>query len=388
MEIKEMQMSDIETRSAEIEELLKSDDADINSLTKEVEELENRKAEILAEVEQRKKEAEEALKNGTEVEPVKAEERKIMDIKELRNSKEYAQAYASWVLSDYKDDKELRKILTANADSANVGANDTTYPVPVMLEEKVETAWENDEIMNRVTPRFLKGNVKVGFEISSTEAVVHAEGSAAPAEERLVLGAVEIKADSVKKWLYVTTEQYEIGGDAFMDYIYDELAYRIVKKMAAIVIDAIKNSPAASSATNPAVAQLSKALATDTIVVAEGLLSAEATDIVAIMTRSTESAIKALKVSSGENVGDPLDGVTVLHTDALPNYANATSGQAYMLVGDLKSILANFPNGREIKFIFDEKSKAEDDLVKVVGRILAGIGYTKPNQFVQVKKPA
>ena len=388
MEIKEMQMSDIETRSAEIEELLKSDDADINSLTKEVEELENRKAEILAEVEQRKKEAEEALKNGTEVEPVKAEERKIMDIKELRNSKEYAQAYASWVLSDYKDDKELRKILTANADSANVGANDTTYPVPVMLEEKVETAWENDEIMNRVTPRFLKGNVKVGFEISSTEAVVHAEGSAAPAEERLVLGAVEIKADSVKKWLYVTTEQYEIGGDAFMDYIYDELAYRIVKKMAAIVIDAIKNSPAASSATNPAVAQLSKALTADTIVVAEGLLSAEATDIVAIMTRSTESAIKALKVSSGENVGDPLDGVTVLHTDALPNYANATSGQAYMLVGDLKSILANFPNGREIKFIFDEKSKAEDDLVKVVGRILAGIGYTKPNQFVQVKKPA
>ena len=388
MEVKEMQMSDIEKRSAEIEELLKSDDADIDSLAKEVEELEARKAEILADVEKRKKEAEEALKNGTEVEPVKAEERKIMDIKELRNSKEYAQAYASWVLSDYKDDKELRKILTANADSANVGANDTTYPVPVMLEEKVETAWENDEIMNRVTPRFLKGNVKVGFEISSTEAVVHAEGSAAPAEERLVLGAVEIKADSVKKWLYVTTEQYEIGGDAFMDYIYDELAYRIVKKMAAIVIDAIKNSPAASSATNPAVAQLSKALAADTIVEAEGLLSAEATDIVAIMTRSTESAIKALKVSSGENVGDPLDGVTVLHTDALPNYANATSGQAYMLVGDLKSILANFPNGREIKFIFDEKSKAEDDLVKVVGRILAGIGYTKPNQFVQVKKPA
>ena len=31
---------------------------------------------------------------------------------------------------------------------------------------------------------------------------------------------------------------------------------------------------------------------------------------------------------------------------------------------------------------------ARSYLVKVVGRILAGIGYTKPNQFVQVKKPA
>ena len=67
MKIDEMQMSDIETRSAEIEELLKSDDADIDSLTAEVEELEKRKAQILEEAEQRKKEAEEALKNGTEV---------------------------------------------------------------------------------------------------------------------------------------------------------------------------------------------------------------------------------------------------------------------------------------------------------------------------------
>ena len=386
MEIKEMQMSDIERRSAEIEELLKSEDADIDALTKEVEELENRKAQILAEVEQRKQEMADALKTAKEVEPIEKVERKTMDIKELRNTKEYAKAYASWVLSDYKDDTELRKVLTANADPSNVGQNDTTYPVPVVLERKIETAWENDEIMNRVTPRFLKGNVKIGFEISSTEAVVHAEGSAAPAEEKLVLGAVEIKADSVKKWLYVTTEQYEMGGEEFMDYIYDELAYRIVKKMAALALAAIMNSPTTSSASNPAVAQLTKALAADTIVEAEGLLSAEATDLVAIMTRSTESAIKALKVASGENVGDPLDGITVLHTDALPNYADATANATYMLVGDLKSIIANFPNGRDIKFVFDDKSKAEEDLVKIVGRVLAGIGYVKPNAFVQVKK--
>ena len=389
MKIDEMQMSDIETRSAEIEELLKSDDADIESLTKEVEEMEARKAEILAEVEQRKKEAEEALKIGKEVEVIPTEERKNkMDIMELRKSNEYAKAYASWVLSGYKNDKELRKVLTANADANNIGENDTTYPVPVMLENKIQTAWEDDEITQRVAPRFLKGNLKIGFEVSSTEAVVHAEGAEAPAEERLVLGSVEIKPESVKKWLYVTTEQYEIGGEEFMDYIYDELAYRIVKKLASLAVNAIKNSPASSTASAPAVPQLTKALTASTIVEAEGLLSAEATDLVAIMTRSTESAIKALKVASGENVGDPLDGITVLHTDALPNYADAAANATYMLVGDLKSIIANFPNGRDIKFVFDDKSKAEEDLVKIVGRVLAGIGYVKPNAFVQVKKPA
>lgn len=76
MEIKEMQMSDIEQRSLEIEEELKKEDADIDALTTEVEELEARKAEILEEVEQRKKEMEEALKNSEEIEPIEVEERK------------------------------------------------------------------------------------------------------------------------------------------------------------------------------------------------------------------------------------------------------------------------------------------------------------------------
>ena len=386
MNVNEMQMSDIEKRSAEIEELMKAEDADIESLTAEVEQLEKRKAEIEKEVEERKKEAEEALKNGKTVEEVGKDERKTMNIEEIRKSQDYAKAYADWVVSGYKNDKELRKILTANADSENIGENDTTYPVPVMLENKIQTAWERDEIMNRVAPRYLKGNLKIGFEISGTDAVVHAEGSEAPAEEKLVLGSVEIKADSVKKWLYVTTEQYEMGGEEFMDYIYDEIAYRIVKKLAGIAINAIKNSPATSTATAPAVPVLTQALGAGTIATAEGLLTSEATDLVAIMSRATESALKALVISSGTNVGDVFDGLTVLHTDALPDYASATSGQAYMLVGDMKSIMANFPNGRDIKFIFDDKSKAEEDLVKVVGRVLAGIGYVAPKHFVQVKK--
>ena len=386
MNIETMTMADIEKRSAEIEELMKADDADIESLTAEVEQLEKRKAEIEKEVEERKKEAEEALKNGKTVEEVGKDERKTMNIEEIRKSQDYAKAYADWVVSGYKNDKELRKILTANADSENIGENDTTYPVPVMLENKIQTAWERDEIMSRVAPRYLKGNLKIGFEISGTDAVVHAEGSEAPAEEKLVLGSVEIKADSVKKWLYVTTEQYEMGGEEFMDYIYDEIAYRIVKKLAEIAINAIKNSPATSSANAPAVPVLTQALGAGTIATAEGLLTSEATDLVAIMSRATESALKALVISSGNNVGDVFDGLTVLHTDDLPDYASATANQTYMLVGDMKSIMANFPNGRDIKFIFDDKSKAEEDLVKVVGRVLAGIGYVAPKHFVQVKK--
>lgn len=385
MEIREMSMTDIENRSAELTEMLKAEDADVEMISKETEELEMRKAEILKEAEERANE----LKNiEIKEEMVVEEEKKGMTTMEIRSTKEYAKAYASYILSGYKNDVELRKILTENADTDNVGQNDTTYPVPVLLEKKIETAWENDEIMNRVSASFLKGNLKVGFEISGTDAVVHAEGATAPAEEKLVLGAVSIIPETVKKWIYVTTEQYEMGGEEFIDYIYDELAYRIVKKLAAIVIQRISSAPTTSGATGAGVRALTQALGAGTIVNAEALLSGEATDLVAIMNRATWGQLKALQVTSGNNVGDVFDGLTVLFTDALPSYADATANGVYMVVGDLKAVRANFPNGRDIKFVFDDKSKAEEDLVKIVGRVYAGIEVTKPYALTRVVKTA
>ena len=104
------------------------------------------------------------------------------------------------------------------------------------------------------------------------------------------------------------------------------------------------------------------------------------------MNRATWGALKALEATSGNNVGDVFGGATVLFSDALPAYASATSGQMYMVVGDLKAIRANFPNGRDVKFIFDDKTKAEEDLVKIVGRIYAGFGIVKPNALTKVTK--
>lgn len=389
MEIKEMSMQDIETRSLEIEELMKSDDANIDELKNEVDELEARKAEIIKEAEARKAEIDNVVKEAEVVEEFNKEEvRQKMELKELRNTKEYQKAYAEYVLSGYKNDTELRKVLTANAADDNVGENDTTYPVPELLMQKVQTAWDNDEIMSRITKTYLKGNVKIGFEISGTDAVIHAEGSAAPAEEKLVLGTVSLIPNTFKKWIRVSTEQYEMGGEMFMDYIYDEIAYRIVKKMASEVINVIKNSPATSSDTAPAVAVLTQALGAGTIVSAEALLSDEATDVVAIMNRATWGALKALQITSGTNVGDVFDGKTVLFNNDLPAYADATANQTYMIVGDLKAVQGNYPNGDEIKFVFDEKSEAEADLVKIVGRLYGALGVIRPNAFTQVKKAA
>ena len=389
MEVKEMTMEDIEKRSLEIETEINQDDADIEKLTDEVNQLEERKAQIEKDAESKQLEVDEVINSSDEVESVESEEvRKVMEIKELRNTKEYGQAYATWVISGYKNDKELRKVLTANALEAYIGENDTTYPVPELLEQKIQTAWDRDEILSRITKTYLKGNVKIGFEISGTDAVVHAEGDDVPTEEKLVLGTVSLIPETVKKWIRVSTEQYDMGGEMFMDYIYDELAYRIIKKMASLVIAKILLMPAASTKDQPAVPELTAAIGAGTIVSAEALLSDEASDVVAIMNRSTWAALRNIQITSGVNVGDVFDGKPVLFNNDLPAYDTASAGDVYMLVGDLKAVQGNFPAGDEVKFIFDDKSEAEADLVKIVGRCYAAFGVVRPMALAKVKKAA
>lgn len=381
MEIKEMKMEDIETRMSEIKNLMTAEDADIDALNSEVDSLIDRRNQIEADAaEKRALHEKVASMDAKPIDEIKEkEERKMMDVKEYRNTQEYINAFANYVKTG--DDAECRSLLTEN-----VGTG--TVVVPALVENIVNTAWEKDDLMNRVRKTFIKGNLKINFEISGTDAVVHTEGGTAVTEETLALGKVTLVPANIKKWISISDEVYEMGGEAFLDYIYDELAYRIVKKMAAVAVAAITASPATSSASAPAVAVLTQALGAGTIVAAEGLLSAEATDVVAIMNRGTWGALKGIQVTSGTNVGDVFDGLDVVFTDALDAYADASAGEAYMIVGDLKGITANFPAGDDLKFKFDDLTEATSDMIRVIGRVYAGIGVTAPFRFTQVKKAA
>lgn len=299
---------------------------------------------------------------------------------EIRNTQKYMEAYARGILT--KDFSECRALLSMNAEEGGQIA------VPQYVEDRIRTAWERETLMSRVNRTFLPGNYMVGFEISGDEAQIHLEGDPAIEEEDLTLGVVTLVPKTIKKWVSVSDEVYNLRGQALIDYVYDELAYRIAKKAAQLAIQAILAMPQASTATQPAVASLTMALQADTIVMAEAELTSEALDVVAIMNRKTRAALKALQATSGTNVGDVFDGLDVIYTDHLPAYATATSGQAYMIVGDpADGLAANFPNGDEIKYVFDEITGAQADLVKITGKQFASIGVVAPLRFTKVLKP-
>ena len=374
-----MRIDEIETRKAEIRTILDSDqEFDVDALTEEVRRLDAEKAEI---EERAAKEAE--LRNAVapsvieEIEKNELKEERNMENIEVRNSKEYIDAYAEYLKSG--DDKECRALLTENV-SGRVA-------VPELVYDIIKTAWDREGIMSLVRKSYLKGNLKVGFEMSSTDAVIHTEGQAAPAEETLVLGIVNLVPASIKKWITVSDEAIDLRGEAFIRYIYDELTYRIAKKAADDLVAKIIASPAANTSTSPAVPVVTAAsISIGTIASAIANLSDEAANPVVIMNKLTYAAFKAAQYGA-QFAADPFEGCQVLFNNSMTAFSAASTGDTYAIVGDLgHGALANFPNGDEITIKMDELSLAEQDLVKFVGREYVGLGVVAPNAFVKVTK--
>lgn len=376
MEIKEMQMSDIETRSLEIEEELKKEDADIEGLTAEVNELEERKAQIEKEAEERKAEIEK-VEAVEEIEIEKEEVRTKMSEIEIRNSKEYVDAYAEYIKSG--NDRDVRSLLSENANG--------TVAVPEFVYDIVKTAWERDGIMSLVRKSYLKGNLKVGFEIDGGTATAHTEGGQAVNEENLVLGVVELKPVSIKKWISISDEIYDLRGEDFLRYIYDELTYRIAKKAADLLLAAIDACGTQSTTTCVGVPAITAAtIGQATVAEAMAQLSGEAQNPVVVMNRATWGAFKAVQYA-GNFATDIFENLPVVFNDTIKAYSAATTGDTYAIVGDFgHGALANFPNGDEINFKFDDLSQKKADLIEVLGRQYVAVAPVAPNAFAKIKK--
>lgn len=296
---------------------------------------------------------------------------------EIRNSKEYINAYAEYIKSG--DDAECRALLTENVSG--------TVPVPEFVYDEVKTAWDREGIIRRVRKAYLKGNLKVGFEISSNGATVHTEGGDAVAEETLVLGVVNLVPKSIKKWISVSDEVYDLRGEAFLRYIYDELTYQIAKKAADELIAKIEACGTVSTTTCPGVPKITaNSIAMGTVAAAIGNLSDEAARPVIMMNKATWAKFKAVQYANGYGA-DPFEGLDVEFNNTIKAFDVATTGETYAIVGDLdQGALVNLPNGSEIEFKFDDKTEMAKDLIRILGRMYAGIGVVAPGAFVKITK--
>ena len=258
-------------------------------------------------------------------------------------------------------------------------------PVPVIVDDIIRTAWENDELLQRINRTNFRGNLRVSFELSATEAVVHVEGTEKPDEEELTLGIVELIPANVKKWIRMSDEAVTMGGEAFVSYVYRELAYRIVRKLAQLLVADVVAAPAASTATAIGVPVVTGAPSVVILPEAAANLSDEASNVCVVMNRLTEVAFIQAH-AAGNFAIDPFAGMPRVYTSALKAYSDATTGETYAIVGDLHAMQANYPEGEDVVIKYDDMTEAEYDMVKIVGRQYAAHGITEPGKLVKVAK--
>jgi len=385
MNLKEMQIEELEARKAELLESIDSPEIDsmekVDELRSEIEavdaELEERKQIAAEKAEVRKIVADGAGEVIEEVKTEKREETKMTNA-EIRNSEAYIDAFAEYIKSE--NDAECRALLTENVGSG-------TVPVPEFVYDIVKTAWEREGIMSRVRKVYMKGNLKVGFEISGDGAIVHTEGGAAIDPENLVLSVVELKPVSIKKCVQVSDEVYDLRGEEFLRYIYDELTYRIAKAAAGLLLANILSCGTVSTTGLPAVPKVvSTQITLGLIASAIAQLSDEAANPTIMMNKLTYAAFKAAQYAASVPV-DPFEGFDVVFNSDIKSFSAATTGESYVIVGDLDhGALANLPNGDEIEFKFDDISLKKQDLIEIMGREFVGVGVVAPNAFVKITK--
>ena len=385
MNLKEMQIEELEARKAELLESIDSPEIDsmekVDELRSEIEavdaELEERKQIAAEKAEVRKIVADGAGEVIEEVKTEKREETKMTNA-EIRNSEAYIDAFAEYIKSE--NDAECRALLTENVGSG-------TVPVPEFVYDIVKTAWEREGIMSRVRKVYMKGNLKVGFEISGDGAIVHTEGGAAIDPENLVLSVVELKPVSIKKCVQVSDEVYDLRGEEFLRYIYDELTYRIAKAAAGLLLANIASCGTVSTTGLPAVPKVvSTQITLGLIASAIAQLSDEAANPTIMMNKLTYAAFKAAQYAASVPV-DPFEGFDVVFNSDIKAFSAATTGESYVIVGDLDhGALANLPNGDEIEFKFDDISLKKQDLIEIMGREFVGVGVVAPNAFVKITK--
>lgn len=296
---------------------------------------------------------------------------------EIRASKEYIDAFAQYLINE--NDSECRSLLTTQVSGS--------VPVPVIVDEIIRTAWDNDDILSRVRRTNIRGNLKVAFELSADGAFVHTEGTTAPTEESLTLGIVEMIPRNIKKWIRISDEAIVMGGEALVRYIYDELTYQIIKKLADLVVNDIKSAPTEATTSAASASAVTLAPAVTTIASAFATLSDEARNPVIIMNKLTYANFVAAQ-AAGNFAFDPFMGLPVLFNNSLAAYDNASANAVYAIVGDLNGAQVNYPEGDGLVIKYDDMTEAEADLVKIVGRQYVAHAVTACGRFCNVKKPS
>lgn len=312
--------------------------------------------------------------------------------------------------NDPRDTKEVRQAYQnvclgkiTMAEYRTLFSTTEGMPIPTYLDKKVQTAWEKaDTFIKRVVKTEIRGILAIPVEKDADDAVVHTEGAEAPNEEQLTLGQVMLQPASVKKWISYSDILAAMTPEEFMDYLVDELIYRVYKKANnGIIVGATdtEGNGIVGIANADLTIKITSALDFNVFNRAAAEIEDDGETIVVMNKKSfmdnylglTDLQGKPIFTVQNDNAGKPryfANGLPVEFCSALPTYDAATAGQVWAVVGDFSGYRLNLPFGQNVTVIKDIVTQAKENKEALVAKLIAAGNVYKLKKFVALKLPA
>lgn len=363
-----------------LEEMLEQLPEDLEKLEELVDEIADRKADMKSKAAQRSAIINKIAKGqGTKVlrkAPGVDKEDKKMDIREIRASRQYEEAFLRGLQNH--DMAECRALITANGSG--------TIPVPVALENEVKHAWEDNALLAALPRAYFGGNFSVGFEYGHTNGGAHTEGGAAGTEASISIGTVTLTGVDYIDWITISKQAWKGTTADNAGYVWSTLAHKVAALAQAALLSAIVSASATSSATAVGIpVYTASAAAVGTLVEAAAKLSGEAKNVKVICNRAAYAEFKAVQLGANY-AADIFDGMEPIIVDGLDSFATADAGDTVAILADLSGAVMNLPYGDEVEITVDELTLANRGMVQVTADLYAGIGVVAPGRFVKINK--
>ena len=335
-----------------------------------------------------------SMVNNVSTEVVEARKNTVAESKNIADTKEYKSALEKMYKTG--SDRQLRD------EFAGFLTTHENLPIPTIMQKEIEVAWEEyGNLVNLCDVVAIRGILAVTLELSADPAVWHDEGTDAPDPEEITFGQLLLNPKFIKKLVVLSDEVILLTGDSFLRYIAREMVYRISLVLNSAIVDRtdISGKGVIGIVGNTYAKEVEEELGFNTPNVAMAELRTWDNIRVVMNPATFFNNVLGLTDSTGhpiyqimtDNTGRPryyYAGLQVEFTPALPAYADAEDEAAYMIVGNFKGYKLNMPYGRQPQLIYDNITRAGEDMEVIVGKLPAAGNITKQGFFCVVTKPA
>lgn len=227
-------LEEINKRMAEISEEIKDENADVETLSKEVDELQEERKVLVEKAETRKATLERIAKSNEGVIERKDEE-KMEERKELGlNSEEYRSAYFKKLLGRELTEAEERAFAVAGVDGA----------MPVQTSEDIiKKLSQYAPMIEEITLLHVPGAVKFAVEGTKTEGALHTENATITGDSDTLI-TVSLAGYEVTKLIQVSKSVEKMTVASFESWLIDMIAEMVGVKIEDLIFNGTGSSQA------------------------------------------------------------------------------------------------------------------------------------------------